>query len=125
MNRNQAYKFLDLSPNSAPYEVEQAYRQKMQELQTKLSTGQSLTTREQAQQQITTLASAWEVLQKECTQNAKSARPRIHLEEIFSVKPILTWIFGVEPAPRIAVIASILLSLIVMMLIALACYGCF
>jgi len=64
MTKEEACAIIGVNITSNPAEIEHAYRQKLQKLQLHLISGQSLSVRKRAEQQIARLTSAWEVLQK-------------------------------------------------------------
>ena len=62
MTVNEAYRIIGVSNGSSRSQIECAYKAKCQKLQRQLVAGQSLTTRQKAEQQISELAAAWDVL---------------------------------------------------------------
>lgn len=72
MTRNEAYRILGIARTSGSDQIEEAYKTLLSKCQLQLVPGQSLATRQEAQDRIVAIQDAWQVLKNQTPRNITS-----------------------------------------------------
>jgi hypothetical protein len=133
MTIEQAYEELGVSRRSSPTKIEQAFKEKSQKLQLQMITGQSLSKRQQATEQMVKLATAHEVLQNShlkatpksnssCSKKPSRARQTFRNPFWLQTRgqPVADFVSAI-PLPKPAVIASFVLLILMALSIVRSC----